>query len=221
MPTTDLDDLKIAWKELSQKLDRQNVLALHQDRENKLARFRSGLRPLVLGQNIQLVLGLLIAAVSTRFWSAHLHVPVLLVCGLLLQAYGIMCIAFAVRDLMLIHRLDYGAPVLVIQKQLVKLGAWHIRTGLWFGLTGSLVWLPAMLVLLSMLGGDFKFDNPHKLWWLIASALVCLGLNYGLLLLARSPGKCGRAVAASWIGRSVRRAQATLNEIEEFKHELG
>src|SRR2546423_14382704 len=48
MTTTTLDDLKIAWNELSQKLERQNSLALHQFRENKLARFRSGLRPLVL-----------------------------------------------------------------------------------------------------------------------------------------------------------------------------
>jgi hypothetical protein len=42
MPTTDLDDLKTAWKELNRQLERQNELTLRQMKENKLGRFRSG-----------------------------------------------------------------------------------------------------------------------------------------------------------------------------------
>ena len=56
--------------------------------------------------------------------------------------------------------------------------------------------------------------------WLVATAFVCLAFNYSLVLLSRSSGKCGRALAASWIGRSVNRAQAELSEIEEFEREL-
>ena len=64
MPTTTLDDLKLAWDELNQKLDGQNALALHQIKGTKLVRFRYGLRPLVIGQLIQLVIGAIIIAVS-------------------------------------------------------------------------------------------------------------------------------------------------------------
>src|SRR6478672_5081815 len=127
MSTTTLDDLKLAWNELSEKLERQNTLALHQFKENKLARFRSGLRPLVLGQGVQLLIGAVITAFSAQFWVHHAHAPTLLICGLFLQGYGIMFMAFAVRDLLLIRRIDYSAPVIEIQKELAKLRSWHLR----------------------------------------------------------------------------------------------
>jgi hypothetical protein len=220
MATTNLDDLKMAWKELSEKLDKQNALALYQLKENKLAQFRFGLRPLVFGQIIQLILGAVIAGVAPQFWINHFGAPHLLISGLFLQAYGIMFIAFALRDLVLIRRIDYGAPVVAIQKQLAELRVWHIRTAIWHGLTGSVMWLPVMLVLLYMLGTDLVINTPQKMWWLVSSVVVCLALNCGLVLLARSRRKWGRALAASWVGCSVRRAQASLNEIEEFEREL-
>ena len=220
MATTTLDDLKLAWNELSQKLERQDALALHQFKENKLAHFRSGLRPLVLGQVIQLIIGAVITEASAQFWVNHIGVPHLLICGLLLQAYGMMFIAFAVRDLILIRRIDYAAPVVDIQKQLAELRAWHIRAATWHGLTGSAVWLPAMIVTLHALGAGLWIDKPHKIYWLISSAVVCLALNYGLMRLARSPGRCGRSLRRSWIGHTVNRAQATLDEIEQFEREL-
>src|SRR5436305_3621342 len=123
MNTTTLDDLKLAWQQLSQKLDRQNALAFDQLKQSKLAHFRSGLRPLVVGQTVQLVLGAMIAAFFAEFGIEHLHSAQLLLCGLFLHAYGIMFIAFALRDLILIRRIDYGAPVLAIQRQLAELRA--------------------------------------------------------------------------------------------------
>jgi len=220
MPTTDFDDLKIAWKELSRQLERQNVLTLRQLNEGKLARLRFGLRPLVLGQTLQLIVGVVIAVVSAQFWVNHFSTTHLLICGLLLQAYGIMFIAFGLRDLMLIRRIDYGAPIIVIQKQLAQLRAWHIRVAFWYGMTGSVIWLPVMLIVLYELGIDLRTDHPQKVWWLVASAVACLAVNYGFVRLAHSSGRCGRALAASWIGRSVHHAQAVLTEIEEFEREL-
>lgn len=220
MKNATLDDLKVAWKEVSQKLERQNAFVLHQFKENKLAGFRSGLRPLLLGQFIQLVIGTLMAGFSAQFWFNHIGTPHLLICGLLLQAYGIMFIAFAVRDLILIRQIDYAAPVVMIQKQLADLRAWHLRTAVWFGLTGSVMWLPVMLIVLYLLGAVFRIDQPQKVSWLISSAVVCLAVNYGLLLLARSPGKCGSSLRNSWIGRSVSRAQEVLDEVEQFEREL-
>jgi hypothetical protein len=220
MPTSDFDDLKITWKELNRQLERQNSLTLRQLKENKLARFRSGLRPLVLGQTLQLILGAIITAVSAQFWIGHLSSPHLWISGLFLQGYGIMFMAFAVRDLVLIRRIDYSAPIVAIEKQLAHLRAWHIQAAIWHGLIGSVVWLPVMIVLLHLLGADLWIHKPRAVYWLVASAFLCFALNYGLIFLARTPGKCGRALASSWIGRSVNRAQTILNEIEEFEREL-
>src|ERR1700750_2660830 len=114
---TDIDDLKTAWKELNRQLERQNTLTLRQIKENKLGRFRSGLKPLVFGQTLQLIVGAVITIVSANFWLSHLNQLHPLLSGLFLQAYGILFIAFAVRDLMLIRQIDYSAPIVVIQKQ--------------------------------------------------------------------------------------------------------
>ncbi|HEX4665704.1 MAG TPA: hypothetical protein VH207_03815 [Chthoniobacterales bacterium] len=220
MTPTTLDDLKIGWQQLSEKLEHQNTLALHQLREGKLAHFRSGIRPLVAGQFLQLILGAVIAGWSAQFWINHMHSALLLVSGVYLHAYGLMFIAFAVRDLILIRRIDYGTPVLAIQKQLAELRAWHVRAAVVYGFTGSVVWLPVMLIFLHSLGADLSLDQPHKLLWLFSSAVVCLIVNYALMLLARSSGKCGRSLRRSWIGGTVNRAQAMLDEIEQFEREL-
>ena len=63
-------------------------------------------------------------------------------------------------------------------------------------------------------------DQPQKLYWLIATALVCLGFNYGLLLLSRSPGKCGIALRRSWIGITINGAEKAVEEIAQFEREL-
>jgi len=219
MSVTELDDLKTAWQTLSRNLERQNALALHQFKENKLARFRSGLRPLVVGQFLLLSIGVLITVGSAQFWVGHLGAPLLLTCGLLLHAWGIMFIAFAVRDLLLIRRIDYAAPVIDIQKQLAELRAWRIRAAVWHGFTGSVAWLPVMIVLLHGLGAKAGFPKPQKIVWLIATVAVCLLFNYALMRLARSSGKCGQALRRSWIGSAVNRAQATLDEISQFEKE--
>lgn len=221
MPHTELDELKIAWNQVSQQLERQNALTLEQLKQTKLAHFRSGLQPLVIGQTLQLVIGAVITVVSAQFWVNHLGAPHLLICGLLLQAYGIMFIAFAVRDLILIRQIDYTAPVVLIQKQLAELRAWRIRAAAWYGFTGSVVWLPVMLLALYALGADFWTYHPQKVYWLIATAVVCVAFSYGLVLLARSSTSCGRSLRNSWIGRSVNRAQLALDEIEEFERDLG
>ena len=219
MSVTELDDLKATWQTLNRNLERQNALALHQFKENKLARFRSGLRPLVVGQLLLLIIGVVITAVSARFWVAHIATPLLLTCGLLLHAWGLMFIVFAARDLLLLHRIDYAAPVLDIQKQLAQLRAWHIRAAIWHGFTGSVAWLPVMIVLLQAMGANVGSPKPSKVIWLISTVAICLLVNYGLMRLARSSGKCGQALQRSWIGSSVTRAQAALDEIAQFEKE--
>jgi hypothetical protein len=182
-------------------------------------RFRSGLQPLAVGQTLQLLIGAVITVLSAEFWVNHVSTPQLSICGLVLQLYGIMFIAFAVRDLVLIRQIDYDAPIIMIQKQVAKLRAWHIRAAIWYGYTGSVVWLPALIVVLYLLGVRWD-QSPRKILWLVASTLVGLALNYSLVRLARSPGKCGRALSNSWIGRSVNRAQAALDEIEQFERDV-
>lgn len=221
MPATELDDLKLVWQNLNRNLERQHTLALHQFKESKLDRFRSGFRPLVIGQTIQLICGALLAAVSARFWLNHLGTVHLMVYGILLHAYGIMLIVFAVRDLVLIHGVDYGVPVVAIQKQIARLRAWHLRAGMWFAVAGCFIWTPLMLMIFYWLGADVWMGKPQVVYWFIFSSFVCLALTYGLVRWSRRPGQARLAtyLRESSAGRSVNRAQAMLDEIERFERE--
>jgi hypothetical protein len=221
MPATELDDLKATWQALNRNLERQHTLALHQFKESKLARFRAGFRPLVVGQIIQLISGALLSIFAGSFWFDHLGVPHLMFYGISLHTYGLMFIVFAARDLFLISRLDYAAPVLALQKQIADLRAWRVRAAIWFGVAGCFIWIPLMLILFYKLGADVWVRNPDVVGWFVLSGFVCLGILYGIVRWSRRPGRetFAKKLENSSAGRSVTRAQAVLDEIAHFEQE--
>lgn len=221
MTYSELDDLKSAWQKLNRNVERQHAFALHQFRENKLHRFRAGFRPLVIGQIIQIICGGVLALCGGSFWVDHLGVVHLMIYGISVHLYGIMLIVFAARDLFLIKQFDYAAPVLVLQKQIADLRAWHHRAGLWFGITGCFIWIPLMLMIFHGLGADVWRRNPEVVGWFFLSALICLGVIYALVAWSRRPGqeKLARDLEESSAGRSVKRAQSVLEEIAQFERE--
>ncbi len=221
MQTTELDDLKQAWQTLHRTLERQQALTLHQFRESKRASFRSGFRPLVAGQIIQITFGLALALLAGSFWFDHRGTPHLLIIGLLVHAYGVMMMVFAVRDLVLIRRIDYGAPVVTMQKHLAMLRAWHLRAGWWFAVTGCFMWTPLLVMLFYAGGMDLWLHKPQMIYWWILSSFACLGVSYGLVRWSRRPGheKLARALQESAVGSAVTRVQAELEALERFEHE--
>ncbi len=218
---TELDDLKFTWQTLNRNLERQHALALHQLRENKLTRFRSGFRALVTGQIIQIICGGLLALLGGSFWTGHLDSVHLFIYGVSLHLYGIMLIVFAARDLYLIKRFDYAAPVLVLQKQMAALRDWHVRAGFWFGITGCVIWIPLMLMIFYWLGADVWKRNPEVVGWFFVSALICLTFVYALIAFSRRSGRenLAKKMEDSSAGRSVRRAESLLEEIERFERD--
>ncbi len=221
MTYSELDDLKSAWQTLSRNLERQHALTLHQFRETKRTRFRSGFRWLVIGQILQIICGGLLAIFAARFWFSHLGVVHAMIYGISLHAYGVMLIIFAGRDLELIRRLDYSAPVVELQKQIAELRQWHVRSALWFGITGCLIWIPFILALAYSAGADIWTHNPRVVGWLVVSGLLPAALLLGVVLWSRRPGKAklARILEENSVGRSVKRAQALVDEIAEFERE--
>ena len=112
----ELDDMKAAWQTLDRRLDGQAALNLHLFKQGKLDRLRRGLRPLVWGQAVQIVVGTLIAIWAGSFWVDHHDVPHLLIAGLIVHAAGISMIALGALVLALIACIDYSTPVLTIQR---------------------------------------------------------------------------------------------------------
>ncbi len=219
--TMELDDFKQAWQTLDRRMEQQHAMQLNLFRETKLSRMRSGLRLMRSGQVLQIICGVLLMLVFAPFWIEHRMVPHLALYGLLLHAYGLMFVLFAARDLELIGRIDYAAPVLEIQRQLASLRAWRLRSGFWFGVTGCLIWVPLLLVIVYWLGADLWVHRPDVVGWLVFNGVVAVAALFGIIAWLRRPSLEGlrRSLDTEAAGRNIRRAQAALDEIARFERD--
>jgi hypothetical protein len=214
----ELDDYKSAWQALNQKLDQQNGLNLYLLREGRAEKARRGLRPLVWGQAIQMVLGALLILFSVGFWSNHRHVPHLLLTGLLMHAYGLATILFSVRMQVLIHRIDFGAPVVDIQKQLAQLRRFFVVGGFWIGLPWWLLWIPLTIMAFMGLGVDIYLRAPQVITINVAACASGLVLTLLFLRWAQGRPKLAKMLEDSAAGSSLNKAQRRLDEIARFEH---
>jgi hypothetical protein len=215
--TMELDEMKLAWQALETRLKQQQALNVQIFRDNRLDRMRSGLRPLVWGQAIQLVFGLLFAVMAGVFWTTHAHVTHLLVCGLLVHAYGLLLIVFAVRALYLIRCLDYSTPVLAIQRRLADLRAWRVHVEAPVNaVLGCFIWIPVLWMNLAWYGIDLW--SPKFMRWAVSSSLVGLAAVGLVVWLMRRAGLAHK-IEENSAGRSVLNAEAVLDEIARFEHE--
>lgn len=213
----ELDEMKLAWQTLDHRLEQQHALNFQLLRDGKLDKARRGLRPLVWGQAIQLTIGVLITFWAGAFWATHWHVMHLLICGLLVHLYGILLIVFAARVLYLIQRMDYAAPVLVIQRQLADLRSWRVRVEApVFGVLGCFIWIPVTWMSLAWYGIDLW--SLRFMLWAIASSLVGLAAVVLVVWLMRRAGMA-RKIEDSAAGRSLQKAEAMLVDIARFEQE--
>lgn len=218
----ELDELKQVWQELGRKLDRQ-----HQDeklrlREERGRRLRSGLRPLVWGQTLQMAAGVLLTVWGALFWSAHAPAAHLIAFGLILQGYGIALIGCGAWVQARVAAIDYAAPVLTLQRRLADVRKAYVRGGLSVGLAWWLLWMPVLAaILMSVFGADLYRNAPAL--FAIGGAVGVAGLlvSLGFLHWSRQPQRprLAKAVEDGVSGVSLRRAQALLEEIERFERE--
>lgn len=217
----ELDELKQAWQQLDQRLDRQYALEMHRFDADRIERARRRLRPLWFGQLLQIAFAVVTIVLSASFWSAHRDSAHLMAWGLTLHVYGLLMVLSAARNLYLIGRVDYGEPVLTIQKRLASLRAWRVRVEApVFGILGCFVWIPFVLALFkAQLGVDLWNYAPEVVWWFIASGVVCLFIVLGVIAMARRPGLPAftAAVSRHAAGGSVWRAQAEVADIARFE----
>jgi hypothetical protein len=219
----ELDDLKAEWQALNAQMARQTALNLHLIRQRQVEKARHGLRPLAWGQALQMAGGAVLVLLSALVWSRHLHTPHLLVAGLVMHAYGLALILFSARVQYLISRVDYGSPVLDIQKHLARLRRFYVVGGLWLGLPWWLLWMLLAMVLLGLFGVDiyaaFLAHAPSVIYINLAIGFAgLLGSVASIRWAVARPG-LGQRLEASAAGRSLNRAQALLDEIAAFEQD--
>lgn len=213
----ELDEMKQAWQALEYRLERQQAWHEQIWRESRLDKLRYGLRPLQWGQAIQLAVGVLFTALGAAFWASHLQVMHLLVCGVLVQAFGLCMIGFSARTLQLIERIDHAAPVLTLQRQLASLRRWRVRIEAPINaVLGCFVWIVVLWMNLAWYGVDLW--SAGFIRWALLNGLVGIAAVMLTVWLARRLGFM-RRLEDGVAGRSVQKAEAVLDELARFERE--
>jgi hypothetical protein len=167
----ELDDLKQRWTELDRKLDtairfNTHVLqaALHGKAETALKRLS---RWLWIGLGINVIAALWLG----WFIANHIEHPRFWLPAVGLHLCVIALIVASIHQLLAISQLDWGAPIVAIQRRLESLRILRIRTTKWTLLLSPLLWVPLLIVLLK---GFFDVDTyaDFSAAWLAANVLL-------------------------------------------------
>jgi len=218
----ELDDLKQAWQTIDRRLEQHNTLQLRLYRDGKLDTLRRRLRPLVWGQAMQLLFGALVVMMSAAFWSSHRQETPMLVAGIVMQVYGLTTIIMSGVTLGRLGRIDYAAPVVIMQKQLAGVRRLHVLGGMLVGLPWWVLWLPLLMMFFKAAFGADLYSNLQSWFWInIAVGLVGLSATWWFHRWSQHPSRprLAKLVDDSMTGSSLRKAQAVLDEIAEFEQE--
>lgn len=202
------DELEQAWRGLGERLDRCQLSIDRQRRRDALDAARARLRLLSLGQLVQLAIGALIVLSAGGYWWARLDQPHLAVYGIAIHLYGLGLLIAAGMQLAALMRIDYRAPVLAVQRQLLALRRQRASADRWLLVAGFVVWVPFVFAVLAAAGLDVWLSRPAVVGWNLAAGVALAALAGWLTLRYRS------AFERDAAGRSLREAQAELAELE-------
>jgi len=217
--TMELDEMKLAWQGLDRRLEQQHALNLQLFRDGRMDMLQRGLRPLVWGQAIQMLIGVFGLLLLAPIWIAHWRDPAVLIAGVVMHVYCLGLIIFGGVMQGQVAQLDYSAPVLTIQRQLLKLRkTYSVGGALVVGLPWWFLTAP-LLVVLSR--GAIMVRAPSVIWIQLAIGAAGLLATWWFHRWAHRPQRAafGRKLDDSNAGGSIRRAQAALDEIGRFEQE--
>ncbi len=217
----ELEEMKLAWETLNQQLKRQNAISLAMYTDHKLTAVRSRLRPLFMGQILQLLFGLCFLLLAGALWSTRPAAVSVIVAGIVVQAYGIACLIMAGVVMRTISNIDYAGSVLEIQEKLARIRRAYIVGSIVGGLTWWFLWVPLLMVLAALVHVNLYANVPLLVW--IGSSIGIAGLLVTVWLYRYSRDTSHpalrRFVDQAVVGRSLQRAQAQLDEIRQFAQE--
>ena len=220
----ELDDLKQKWAEQDAKLEKSIRLNTRLLRESGMARVGKALAPLSWGIAVEGILNVATVLWLGSFLGDHIGEPRLAAPAALLFVCAIAILNVGIRQWVALRTLDYGAPVVEIQKRLATLRVGRIRTHQWILLLSPLLWTPMLIVGFHALTGldPYAFMDGT---WLAANLIFGLVFLAGMLWLSKRDGdRWSRFPAVQRLmdalaGRSLAAAHGTLEEIERFERE--
>ena len=212
----ELDELRTAWQALGRQLEHHDALQLRMYRSDRLDAARRGLRPLVWGQALQIAFGLALLLLGLACWTRNTDVPALLATGLILHAFGLLNIVLAALTIGLAASIDYGAPVLDIQRRLARLLRLFGINAKACGLPWWIMWVLVVVAVAGLQGLPPGTGTPG---WITLS----LGVGIAGLLATGAWAWLRRAAAPDPAtprcdgGDGIRRSQRILADLDAFE----
>lgn len=205
--TLDMHTLERAWQGLDTRLASQ-ALELRALREHgALSGARARLRLVSAGQVVQLAFALAIVLWAGSYWFEHLETPHLAVFGIAIHVYGIAALVAPILQLARLARIDYRAPVLELQRELIGLRKHRARAERVLLMLGFALWAPVAFIALAAIGVDVWATSPASVW-----ANVLAGLAFGAVALWLSY-RYRDSFERDSAGRSLREAEADLEAV--------
>jgi len=215
----ELNDLKREWQALDRKLDRSIALNTRLLVEDRARRSKRHLLRWLIWQPLQLVLGIVLTIFLGGLWARNLGSPAVWISGVFLHALSVALIVDAAVRMWMIGRINYTEPVVTIQRQLAKLRTWEVRS---FKAAWVLIWVacPALLIVVakSVAGLDLWQTWPRGVIWTAIGGVTGALLSYAFDRLTRG-SRLASGLESIYAGDAIARAQAALNEAEEFARE--
>ncbi len=217
----ELNELKSIWQQLDHRLAYENSMTFAMMRHQKMDSARTSLRQITVGQTLQLLWGVLFILLAGLLWSTRPDAFPVIVAGIIVHAYGIGCVIVAAFVLSAIHLIDYAGSVLDVQGRLARVRRAYVISSLVAGFTWWFFWVPLLMVLFGLLHVNLYAHAPSVVWGGLAIGVAGLsGMWLTFAYSRRSPDSRLRHVVDEAIfSKSLRRAQAQLDEILQFDRE--
>ena len=217
----ELDEMKLAWRQADDKLDR--LQADYSDLrvqmgKNEVARSLRSTTAWVWAD----VVGNVVTLVLLGLFLSNQHAWRFIVPALILLAACIGAFAGSIAQYVVLTRIDFGDPVLVIQAKLERFFLFRLRTLQFVLLLACLLWLPLAIVFMHFMGVDLYAAGTA---WLVANAAFGLLTVPALWLLARYAGPrfgrtaVGRFLLEELTGRGLAAARRRTDELARFVRE--
>ncbi len=222
----ELDELKNLWADHDKKLDQVIRVNAQFLRDSRMGKIGSSLKWAFRGILFEQLASIPAIVLLGVFLSNHASEPRYLVPAIVLDIFAILSVVSCGYQLGTLHDIDFGRPVVAIQKKLEKVRVLRLATTKWAFLLGPVLWVPLTIVALKgILGVDGYALFPGE--WLAVNLVG--GAAISALLYALSRRFAHRMEGSPLIarlmndiaGRSLSRAVAFLDGISSFEREEG
>jgi hypothetical protein len=217
--TMEHDELKAAWQSLDRQLERQNHLDLQLLRDNRVEKARRGLRPLLFGQALQFLLGVGMTLLGVGCWTRSGEVAGLFASGIVLHAFGVLTAVMAALTMAFASSIDYAAPVVTIQKQMVRLLRFHSLNSALCGAPWWVMWVVVVLCFAGLGGAAAGAATPAWIWISLAIGVAGLAATWAYFLRALRRGEAPMAGLMHDGADGIRHGRRLLDDIARFEQE--